>query len=95
MNKLYITNVKYLGNLKLEIDFNDGVKKVVDFNTFISSSKNPEINKYKDENLFKKFSLEHGDLIWDDYDLVFPIWDLYNNQIDKGDKNFKEQDKVS
>ncbi len=95
MNKLYIANVKYLGNLKLEIDFNDGVKKVVDFNTFISSSKNPEINKYKDEKLFKKFSLEHGDLIWNDYDLVFPIWDLYNNQIDKGDKNFKEQDKVS
>jgi hypothetical protein len=46
MNKLYITHVKYLGNLKLEIEFND-----------ITSSKNREINKYKDENLFKKFKV--------------------------------------
>lgn len=95
MNKLYITNVKYLGNLKLEIYFNDGVKKIVDFNSFISSSKNPQINKYKDESLFKQFYLEHGDLIWNDYDLVFPVIDLYNNQIDKSVKNNKEQEKVS
>jgi hypothetical protein len=25
--------------------------------------------------------LEHGDLVWGDFDLCFPIMDLYENQI--------------
>lgn len=37
--------------------------------------------KYLDKNLFQSFSLEYGDLIWNDYEMCFPIWDLYEGDI--------------
>ncbi len=30
----------------------------------------------------KNFRVEHGDLVWGDYDLCFPIADLYHGHID-------------
>ncbi|MCX6583441.1 MAG: hypothetical protein NT166_24965 [Candidatus Aminicenantes bacterium] len=32
-------------------------------------------------NAFKKFKIEYGDLIWNDYEMCFPIMDLYENNI--------------
>ena len=34
-------------------------------------------------NEFSNFSLKDGNLNWNDYDLIFPIADLYNDQITK------------
>jgi hypothetical protein len=47
----------------------------------LSESLNPLIRKYLDLNEFKKFELDNGDLQWNDYDLCFPIADLYENCI--------------
>jgi hypothetical protein len=30
---------------------------------------------------FSQFELRHGELVWGDYDLCFPIMDLYNNTL--------------
>jgi len=30
-----------------------------------------------------KFQVVEGDLDWNDFDLTFPIWDLYQNQLMK------------
>ena len=39
------------------------------------------IRKYLDEKKFKQYELDDGDLEWNDYDLCFPIADLYENTI--------------
>jgi hypothetical protein len=66
---------------KLRLHFSDGVERIVDFEPFLQSSSNPLIRAYLDRGKFAKFRIEHGDLIWDDYGLCFPIADLYENRI--------------
>ena len=78
---LNIEKAKYLSGYKLKLSFNDGVKKVVDFGPFLSNSLNPLINKYLDLEEFKGYELDDGDLEWNDYDLCFPVADLYENNI--------------
>ena len=41
----------------------------------------PEIRKYLDKRRFKKFTVDRGHLHWDDYELIFPIADLYAGRI--------------
>ncbi len=77
---LEIESAKYINGYKLELTFNDGKINIVDFENFIFSSGHPEIKKYQDKNLFKKFNLTYGELEWGDYDLVFPISELYEKQ---------------
>lgn len=71
------------GDYKLGLRFDDGATQVVEFKPFLQHSVHPDIRAYLDEQRFSEFRIEHGDLIWGDYDLCFPIMDLYNNQIDK------------
>ena len=39
------------------------------------------IRAYLSPDRFRQFSIEHGDLIWNDYDLCFPMADLYEGNI--------------
>jgi hypothetical protein len=77
---LEIESARYVENYKLELKFDDGKINVVDFENFILKSGHPEIKKYQDKNLFKNFNLTYGELEWGDYDLVFPIADLYEKK---------------
>jgi len=82
MSKLIsIEKAKYIDDYKISLLFNDGKKNVVDFKDFILLSGHPDIKKYQDIELFKKFDLEYGELNWNDYDLAFPIYDLYKGRI--------------
>jgi len=76
-----VEKVKQLDDYKLELLFNDQSRQVVDFLPFLSSSLNPLITKYLDAKEFSKFEINEGDLEWNDYDLCFPIADLYENRI--------------
>ena len=78
---LTIVDATYLNDYKLALSFNDGQTTVVDFGPFLSNSRNPLIRKYLNQELFKTFELTEGDLNWNDYDLCFPIADLYEGQI--------------
>ena len=80
-NQLRIDSAKYLSDYAIRISFNDGKEKLVDFKPFLSKSLHPSIKKYLDEKKFSDFSLTDGNLNWNDYDLIFPISDLYNGQI--------------
>ena len=82
-NQLKIDSAKYLSDYAIRIKFNDGNEKIVDFKPFLSKSLHPSIRKYLDENKFSNFSLTDGNLNWDDYDLIFPISDLYKGRIEK------------
>jgi hypothetical protein len=66
---------------KIKITFDDNAIKIVDFGPFLSKSNHPSISKYMDVNLFQNFKIVDGNLNWNDYDLIFPIWDLYNGEI--------------
>ena len=81
LKKLKIDSAKYLSDYVIRIIFNDGNERLVDFKPFLSKSLHPTIKKYLDENKFSSFSLTEGNLNWNDYDLIFPISDLYNGKI--------------
>jgi hypothetical protein len=78
---LEITDVEHISDYKLKIRFNDEHQEVVDFEHFLRASKHPDIRKYLDIDMFKTFTIDHGDLIWNDYELCFPISDLYSGEI--------------
>jgi len=76
-----INKAQYLNNYEIELLFNDGKKRVIDLNNFLKKAKNPMTRKYLNKNSFKKFKVEYGDLIWGDYEMCFPVWDLYEGNI--------------
>jgi hypothetical protein len=80
--ELKIDSAKYLSDYTIRIKFSDGSERLVDFKPFLSKSLHLAIKKYLDEKMFRNFSLIDGNLNWNDYDLIFPISDLYNGQID-------------
>jgi len=80
-NQLKIDSAKYLSDYAIRIKFSDGNERLVDFKPFLSKSLHPSIKKYLDENKFSNFSLTDGNLNWNDYDLIFPLSDLYKGQI--------------
>ncbi|MBS1538367.1 MAG: DUF2442 domain-containing protein [Bacteroidetes bacterium] len=82
LDRLKIDSAEYLSNYALRLLFNDGTERLVDFKPFLSKSLHPSIKKYLDEDQFTNFSLTDGNLNWNDYELIFPIWNLYNGKID-------------
>jgi hypothetical protein len=66
---------------KIKITFDDKAVKIVNFEPFLSKSNHPSISKYLDTNLFQYFKIVDGNLNWNDYDLIFPVWDLYTGEI--------------
>jgi hypothetical protein len=82
MKKLIkVKSAKYIKDYKIELIFNDNKKTTVDFLPFFKSSKHPDILKYLKVSVFKQFKIVNGDLDWNDFDLTFPITDLYENNI--------------
>lgn len=81
-DQLKIDSAKYLSDYAIRIKFSDGKEKLVDFKTSLSKSLHPSINKYLDEQKFSNFSLTDGNLNWNDYEMIFPISDLYNGRIE-------------
>lgn len=75
-----IKSAKYIGDYAIRIIFNDGVDRLVDFKSFLETSYHPSIRKYLDETKFKEFEIIDGNLNWNDYDLIFPIYDLYRGK---------------
>jgi hypothetical protein len=76
-----IVRAEQVTDYKLRLSFSDGVERMVDFEPFLRRSRNPMIRAYLDPQKFANFTLEYGNLIWDDYGLCFPIADLYENTI--------------
>ena len=76
-----IKQAKYIDNYKIYLLFDDGKETTVDFKNFIIKSHHPDIKKYRDFELFKKFTLKYGEIEWNDYELSFPIYDLYRGKI--------------
>lgn len=78
---LKIESAEYLKNYSIKIRFNNGKENNIDFKPFLSKSNHRSIRKYLDEKLLAQYQIVNGNLCWDDYELIFPIWDLYNGTI--------------
>lgn len=76
-----IEKAEYKGNYRISFRFSDGSEKSVDFSNFLNNAKNPMTRKYLDEGLFQSFTIEYGDIVWNDYEMCFPIWDLHEGEI--------------
>lgn len=76
-----ILKAEYKGNFRISFQFSDQTEKTVDFKPFLDSSKNGMTRKYLDEQKFKDFKIEFGDIQWNDFELCFPIWDLHKGKI--------------
>ncbi len=87
---IQITGAKYLKKYTLEITFSDHKTQVIDFELFLKRSTHPDIVKYQNINKFKKYQIQDGELMWGDFEMIFPIMDLYNNKIQK-EKDRKTQ----
>lgn len=76
-----IETAEYVPPYKLRLRFDDAHESLVDFGPFLSQSRHPAIQAYHDRKRFRNFTIENGFLQWNDFDLVFPMADLYEGKI--------------
>ena len=81
MITIAITKATYKGDYKINFLFSDGIEKTIDFGDFLRQAKNPMTKKYLDKKLFQSFTLEYGDIHWNDFEMCFPIWNLHEGII--------------
>jgi hypothetical protein len=78
---LEIVGAEYASGHQIRLSFNDGTQRVMDFEPFLRKATNPDVTKYRQLQNFKNFHLQHGDLMWGDFEMIFPIEDLYRGEI--------------
>lgn len=78
-----ITAAERVDDYALRLSFDDGTVQTVDFKPVLSLSRHPNIRAYLDPVRFAAFRIKYGELVWGDYELCFPIIDLYRNQLDR------------
>jgi hypothetical protein len=78
---LEVAEAKYGSGYKIRLTFNDGTARVMDFEPFLRKAQNPDITQYRQMRKFKSFRLDYGDLMWGEYEMIFPIEDLYRGEI--------------
>lgn len=83
MKVIKIVNAHYLDEYKIMIAFNDGQSKIIDFKDLLLNSPYKNERKFVNKDLFKNFSIEIGDLIWNDYDMCFQAKNLYKGILRK------------
>ena len=80
-NFIELTDVQYQHEYKLQLTFNDGKQRLVDFEPFLRATRHPAIREYLNLEKFRRFTFEHGYFHWNDYDLNFSLDDLYRGEI--------------
>jgi len=65
-----IKAVELVGDYALRLSFDDGTVQTVDFKPFLSLSRHPDIRAYLEPARFAAYRIEHGELVWGDYDLL-------------------------
>jgi hypothetical protein len=76
-----VLRAKLVSGYRVNIHFSDGKSSTVDFRRFLESSTNPLIRAFLDPKRFGLFEVRDGDLMWGDYELCFPVADLYEGRI--------------
>lgn len=78
MARLMIIEAHPVGNLTMQMTFNDDTTQRVNIGDFILRHPHPQYNKYLDEREFLRYTLDDGNIVWgEDWDLIFPIEQLH------------------
>jgi hypothetical protein len=77
-----IESATQTGSYRLRIIFDDKTVQDLDFQPFLTHSLHPDILAYLEQERFSSFKVQYGELVWGDYDLCFPVIDLYKNTIE-------------
>lgn len=80
-NYLEITEAEYVSGYKIRLKFNDDTSRIMDFEPFLRKAINPDLAQYRHLKKFKQFRLHYGDLMWGDYEMIFPIMDLHRGEL--------------
>jgi len=78
---IVIKSAQYIGDFAIRIFFSDGFNRLDDFKSFLESTLHPSIQKYLDEDKFKDYQIVDRNINWNDYDMIFPIDDLYHGKL--------------
>lgn len=78
---LAVVAAEPVGPYTLRLTFNTAEQRTVDFGEFLRRSRHPAVRAYLDETRFRQFALVNGNVNWNDYDLIFPIADLYAGKV--------------
>jgi hypothetical protein len=78
---LELAEATYVSGYKLRLTFNDGTARVMDFEPFLRRAQNPDLTQYRQLRKFKNFRLHYGNLMWGDYEMLFPLADLHRGEI--------------
>ena len=82
MARRAIVEAKSVGNFTVELLFGDNTKQRINVGEFIQNHPHPQYDKYLNEEEFGKFSIDDGNIVWgEDWDLVFPVEELYAGRI--------------
>ncbi|MFI5202308.1 MAG: DUF2442 domain-containing protein [Candidatus Kapaibacterium sp.] len=77
-----VEEAEYVDGYRIRVFFEYGTVRIVDFHDYLRDAPRPWITKYWNLEEFKNFRLVGGDLMWGDFDLIFPISDLYKGKIE-------------
>jgi len=78
---LEVTEATHAGRHRVSLRFNDGTAQTVAFGPFLKKATNPMFTEYRALAKFNTFQINHGNLMWGDYELIFPITDLHQGEI--------------
>ena len=78
---LEIIKADYLTEYEILVKFSNGMLVTIDFEEFLSKAQHLSITKYLNLSLFSQFEIIEGNLNWNDYDMIFPLEDLYSGQV--------------
>jgi hypothetical protein len=77
-----VVTAEQTGAYRLRLVFDDKTVQDVDFEPFLKHSHHPDLRAYLEPERFASFKVQYGELVWGDYDLCFPVMDLYHNTIE-------------
>ncbi len=78
---LSVVSARVVAPLTLAITFSDNETRIVDFGPFLRAAGHPDVRAYLDDARFGQFRVVDGNVNWGDYDLIFPVADLYAGSI--------------
>jgi hypothetical protein len=84
MKTVDVINACYVEDYKVKIYFSDNTSQVVYFWPFLKNNDHPLFNKYRKVETFKQFKVDPkaGNIVWgNDWDLIFPVSQLYRGKI--------------
>ena len=76
-----VVGAEYVSDYKIRVAFNDATARLVDFEPFLRRAQHPDMAQYRGLRKFKSFQVVDGNLMWGDYEMIFPVWDLYRGEI--------------